>query len=389
MKQKILLIGDSDKKFNYLIESFLKKNVNVSILNPWKDNCIKDTGTAPVYNLLTEDNKEIFLEQYRNTIKDVAPDYIVPTWADYLIMLHAEVTPLSLSKHTSRCFRSKDIYYKILSQVGVLVPGWTSVETNKLKYLDNLNFPIIVKPPGWTGSCGVEIINNYAELKSYPRGTLVSPETSSLVQEYIEGTTLSINGHIYNGVVYVDLIHKIESSPPPFRVETGMIYPSGFDFLKEKITDDLYKFCKLIEFDNSPFRINAVVDNNGDCYWIDFSPRIDSDIELILLMLGYPNYTYHLTNKILNGVDLPPLQISESLIIRYFDPDKIGTVTQVRCVTDSNMVQLSLPEVGTKKLQFTNNLERNKFNSFVAIKNTNLAQCESTWSQVKSCITIE
>lgn len=388
MKQKILLLSDTDKKFDLLVNSFLKKNVNFSILDPWNT---QSTNSVPPYNLTNElllNNTEQYIEQYKTIIKNTAPDYIVPTWSDYLIMLHAETTRWSLSKDTSRCFKSKSTYYKILNQAGVLVPSWTIVESNKLKYLDNLNFPVIVKPPGWTGSCGVEIVNNYLELQSYPHGTHVDPDPFSLVQEYISGTTLSINGHIYNGVVHIDLIHKIESGPPPFRVETGMVYPSGFDSLKEKIISDLYKFCKLIEFDNSPFRINAVVNNNGDCYWVDFSPRIDSDIELILLLLGYPDYTYHLTNKLLNNVDLPPMEISQSLIIRYFDPDKTGTVTEVCYVSDNSIVQLTLPKIGTKKIQFTNNIERNEFDSFVAIKNITLAQCESIWDQIKSCITI-
>jgi hypothetical protein len=193
MKQKILLLGDTDKKFSHLLDSFKKKNVNFSVLNPWNHQVIDN---IPTYNLTTEllmNDTEQYVKQYKTIIKNIAPDYVVPTWSDYLIMLHAESTPTSLSRETSNCFRSKDNYYKILNQAGVLVPTWTLVKTNELKYLDNLSFPVIVKPPGWTGSCGVEIVKNYAELASYPHGTLNSPETDSLVQEYIKGTTLSIN----------------------------------------------------------------------------------------------------------------------------------------------------------------------------------------------------
>jgi hypothetical protein len=105
--------------------------------------------------------------------------------------------------------------------------------------------------------------------------------------------------------------------------------------------------------------------------------------------LGYPDYTYHVTNKILNGVEMPLIQISDSLIVRYFDPEKEGTVIDVRSVTSESIMKLVLPKIGTEKYQFTNNGERTVFNSYVVIRNASLAQCEEIWNQIKSCITIE
>lgn len=146
-------------------------------------------------------------------------------------------------------------------------------EEEKLK----LDFPFILKPADSQGQRGVKLIHNHEEYlenykntKSYSRSGLV------IIEEYISGRELSVNGYIVNGSLkyliasdrvvwseYTGLIHKHVVPPNTISLDTT-----------NEIKDIVNRACKELDINNGPVYAQMKLENNSP-YIIEITPRLD------------------------------------------------------------------------------------------------------------------
>lgn len=140
-----------------------------------------------------------------------------------------------------------------------------------------LPFPFIMKPADSQGQRGVHLIENetdfsehFASIKAYSRSGLV------ILEQYISGPELSVNGYVVDGEI-VFLLYSDRETWPQY---TGLIHkhliPSQYanPELDTKVHDLMVRACERLEIGNGPFYAQIKIENN-EPYIIEVTPRFD------------------------------------------------------------------------------------------------------------------
>ncbi len=104
---------------------------------------------------------------------------------------------------SARAYRNKVIMKNYLINSDINIPIYKKVESSKclVAFAEENGFPFVVKPQEESGSTGVAIINNDAELDDYISKTKL---TDLEVEEFIEGKMFHIDGLVVNNeIVFV------------------------------------------------------------------------------------------------------------------------------------------------------------------------------------------
>lgn len=96
------------------------------------------------------------------------------------------------SPETHAVALDKIITKMILLQKGIPTPRFSVLETPNDELKEDLTFPLIVKPKSEAVSFGIKIVNNTKELKEGVEAIYKEFNTSTLVEEYIDGREFNV-----------------------------------------------------------------------------------------------------------------------------------------------------------------------------------------------------
>lgn len=394
MNQTLLVIWND--LWHYQIESFKSNCVIYDIIDIWKDFNQSDfinngrnrfVYPGPRWFEQSIDDKKNIASLYKNILSNNKYDYIFPTWMDVDVEPWADANELlnlkGIRPSAAQYLKSKNDYGKILKELKISTPQIYATLLD-YQYIENLKFPLICKPTLGTSGEGIKICNNYQELEKFLTDSNNQRYYPYIIQEYIIGTTVCVVGHISNGKTFVDLIYDIETSDPPYCIETGYKFPSIFNFIEESVRNDIETFANHIDLDNTPFMLDLIVDSEGNYYFIDFSARISYSIYQLMYYLGNSDYFYNLANKILNNKDFC-IKKEKSYIYRHFMfPTGVVESTQYRKFSD--IKELNLPLPNQKIDEFKNDFDVNVTECFAIVVSDNLKKSEQTWKDLKESI---
>lgn len=170
-------------------------------------------------------------------------------------------------------------FKRILKEADVLhANGFIINNLNDINILLNkLCFPVIIKPVKGSGSKGVYKCQNNLDLLSFAEDAIYfSKNGKLLIEEYIEGDEISVEGIVYeNKVEIIQITDKIVSHPP-YNVELGHIQPSKFQYRREEIRTILQKIVDLTKLNNCPIHPELKINRHG-IYIIELGPRLGGD----------------------------------------------------------------------------------------------------------------
>ena len=315
MKQKILVIWNDH--LHYQIDEFFKNNTDVDVIITSNEIYPEETIIKQFKNVYyydgprwynqTKEDEQNIENLFLQIFKDNQYAYLLPTWQDKHIEFYSYINEKTKMPGISsfKDLKGKHNYYKIFNELGIPTPA---------NYISSYNYPLICKPSYGSGSEGVYICNSKEELQNFCKENNTD---DYIFQEYKQGKTVCIVGHIYQSKVNIDLIYDIEISAPPYCAEIGFIFPSSFDYLKNNITNYLQKFSEYIKLDNSPFMLDLIIDDSDNFYFIDFSARLSNSIYDLMYYTDNKDYLYNITNKILNDVNFT-VKTSKCFIKKHF-----------------------------------------------------------------------
>lgn len=183
--------------------------------------------------------------------------------------------PHFVSEKTARICNNKDL---MRTKMGNNFKGNVKFQVVKSEKEDiKLEFPFIIKPADSQGQRGVRLVNNFEEyLKYFPESKQYSRSGLVILEQYISGFEISVNGYIVNGEIKF-LIPSDRITWPQF---TGLIHKHIVP--SEKLTRNeenelehiVELACKKLGINNGPVYLQMKIEQ-GKPYIIEITPRLD------------------------------------------------------------------------------------------------------------------
>lgn len=228
-------------------------------------------------------------------------------------------------------------WYFILSELGELE-----------KIVDRVSFPCISKPTDNSGSRGVMLIRNKAELKeaiAYSSGN--GRNGGVIIEEYMQGNEVSVEIMVLDGIPYVlNVTDKLTTGAPHF-VEMGHNQPSMLPKKElENIRDLACRAVKAVGIMNGPAHVEIMLTKDGP-KMVELGARMGGDcITTHLVPLSTGIDMIEATIRIACGEkpDIEPKYCKGSAIL-YLETD-CGVIKEISGVEDVMKVE------GVKEISF-------------------------------------
>ena len=140
-----------------------------------------------------------------------------------------------------------------------------------------VGFPAILKPSDAQGQRGIYLIQSQAEFeKHFEDAKQFSKEGKVIVEKYIDGPEISVNGYVVDG----ELKYLIVSDRETWPEYTGLIHkhivPSQVvnEENRKKMLEIVMDACYRVGIENGPVYFQMKVENNHP-YIIEMTPRLD------------------------------------------------------------------------------------------------------------------
>lgn len=129
----------------------------------------------------------------------------------------------------------------------------------------DIGFPLIIKPPDNQGSRGVfkiddqkQLIDLFSDSVQHSRDGLI------LVEEYIQGTEVTVEGFVANGKLHTLAISEKKHTPPPRIIAMNLDFPPSFPKSTiEKIKQTASDVASALGMTNGPYHGEYIVNDNG------------------------------------------------------------------------------------------------------------------------------
>ena len=224
--------------------------------------------------------REKAIETLINESRKKGVSGVVVSW-EFLTDIAAEVAHgLNLcgpDATLSKARRNKHFMYRILADAHCPLPHLQAVITNKddinQLHLEDLTFPLVVKPAENAASFGVSVINTIEDLpQAYTDASQWSHEfphdipfsNEILIQEYIPGQEFSVEGISISGKYFPWGVTMKFTTQGKARAETGHIFPAPIsDVLRDDILAVAGKAVIALGITNGISHTEIKLDHNG------------------------------------------------------------------------------------------------------------------------------
>lgn len=186
----------------------------------------------------------------------------------------------SISPQAAQIATDKKAIKEYLKKGGVPVPEGFSASSYEqaLKRINEIKFPVIVKPVDSTKGRGISVVLSEDELKSGINQAMeFSPAKEIIIEEWIQGPTVGAECLIANGELEPILLTDKYNTPPPKCVTVGLTAPSRLpDQVRSRVKDTVKRAANILGLDTGAAHIDMIVDKDGTPRVIDVGPRLAS-----------------------------------------------------------------------------------------------------------------
>ncbi len=277
---KTLVIGGGHPQL-CLIEALIEEGQNVTVLD--------DREEAPAHG---KAHKVVSINRYNveeilKFSESMLPEYVSSGGSDkavYIMALVAEKLgiPSYVSSSVAKLPMEKGSTRKILQANNLPIPktyeGACPEDFQEINWEDII-FPVVIKPDEGIGQTGVNKANSKIEaFSSIQEAFEASQNGKVLLQEFIEGSEIGVNGIVINGnfkLLTTSYRNSSRERGGAFGVAMEKVYPATTDKNKlSKIQEIMNKACEVMEINNAPIYAQ-IIDNQerGPCI-IEVMPRL-------------------------------------------------------------------------------------------------------------------
>jgi len=243
------------------------------------------------YPISVLDKESILLECKKikiDGIITIATDICIPT----ISFVAEKLNLISNSSKSAYISTNKMEMKNAFLNSKVKTPKIISFNNTEENFTNQLNFPLIVKPTDRSGSRGVSKVNTKTELlKAIEIAKEVSIEKKVLVEEFVEGTEVSVESISWKGKHYILAITDKVTTGEPHFVELEHHQPST---LSENILNDIreetLKALDALEIKFGAGHSEFKITRNNEIFLIEVGARMGGDFigsHLVELSTGY------------------------------------------------------------------------------------------------------
>lgn len=191
-------------------------------------------------------------------------------------------------------------------------PKSIAIKQFNIENFKSFEFPLIVKPTDRSGSRGVVKVSDFNELKAGIKIALEeSIEKQVIVEEFIEGSEVSVESISWKGKHYILAITDKTTTGAPHFVELEHHQPSQLtENLKEKIIVETLKALDALEIKFGASHAEFKILDNGKVVAIEVGGRMGGDFigsHLVQLSTGY-DFLKGVISIALNEFEVPEIK---------------------------------------------------------------------------------
>ena len=195
-------------------------------------------------------------------------DFLISVCADQMLLIVAQISeelglPCYVDYKTSKDVSSKEYMKDIFMKGDVPTSKYIVRRTLKPEDLEDLKFPLIVKPVDAYSSKGVRKCENYEELvEGFSEAVHISRTDTAVVEEYVGGEEYSVDVYVEDGRAHVLCMGMLSKIPQKgkFVICRATYPPLVSDFVKAEIADVAQKIADAFKLKNTPMLIQLKVD---------------------------------------------------------------------------------------------------------------------------------
>lgn len=223
-------------------------------------------------------------------------DYILTACGDQPLSTMAYVSaqmglPCYLSEEEVRNLTNKTYMKQKMVDNGIPTTQHITVaEGHAMPDISHLKFPLIVKPVDSNGSKGVKKVLCQEDLHIHLQEALhYSISKKAIIEEYKEGTELSVDVYVENGMVKILSIttsNKIRENTDSFTILQSE-YPPNTEYSERRVKEICQQIASAFGLKDTPLLVQMIV-GKGEYNVVEFSARMGggSKYHLIQVLSG-------------------------------------------------------------------------------------------------------
>lgn len=212
----------------------------------------------PVSVLDVEGVKEVALKEQ--------VDYVLTVCADQVLLVAAQVSemlglPTYIDYQTAVKVSNKSNMKGLFAVHGVPTSAYAVMGVLDENKIAHLKYPLIVKPVDSYSSRGVCKVTNTEELvQAFQDAISISRTKTAIVEEFIQGTELTVDVYVENGVSHVLCISRLDKISGTDRfVINRCSHPAQIsDNTKKQVEDACQKISDAFALKNTPMLVQLI-----------------------------------------------------------------------------------------------------------------------------------
>lgn len=179
-----------------------------------------------------------------------------------------------ISCETAKLVSDKKFMKDVFVKNGILTSRYAVLDRYDEAEIGKLTFPLIVKPADAYSSRGVNKCGDREEVeRALAEAVAVSKTNTAVVEEFIEGTELTVEAFVKEGKAVLLCCGSKEKLKNGKFVSYGSLYPANISGeLKDKISETAQQIADAFHLVNSPMLIQFITDGKN-AYVLEFCAR--------------------------------------------------------------------------------------------------------------------
>ncbi|MBE6662199.1 MAG: ATP-grasp domain-containing protein [Ruminococcaceae bacterium] len=267
-----------------LIEELRRRGI-FTILADYYENPVAKSHADLFYQASTLD-----VEAITEIAKKEKVDFLITACTDQALLTVARVSetlglPCYIDYQTALNVTNKQYMKMVFNQYNISTAKHVIMAELDVKRLEEMQYPLIVKPVDCNSSKGVKRVENLEELKvAFAAAVRFSRTDTALVEEFIDGEELSVDVYVEDGVAHVLSVSSLDkiANNDKFVIFRGRYSADVVERVHELVRGIAQQIADAFGLKNSPMLIQMITDGER-AFVLEFSARTGGGVKYLLI----------------------------------------------------------------------------------------------------------